>query len=346
MIAAAAAAWPGDAAGVLALLLLEDVVLERGQACLIPAGCPHAYVCGEILEVQAASNNTIKGGLTAHGEPTDKQGLVDIVTSGLLGTPGPASTSGTSGDRGRQGGTLGDQTPGKLHEGPPQMVEPVLPGSTSGSQGIGSVEGLQLYQPVVNEFQVWHAVVPGGHKGLDFVMDPGPGVLLVTGGAGVGVVKAGVVVSSALLDEAELHPGTALFIPAGSSLCLTGSSTTEALDLWMTTANSRMFSAQAAAPEGAALIPTGSDMRGGIAAATEGSAEGQSGVHLVVKDVSGDVDAGHVFTAAEQVAAAVMAGAAGSSCPANVKAAAAASAADGAARLSLQGSGAVPMEAD
>lgn len=47
MIAAAAAAWPDDAAGVLALLLLEDVVLERGQACLIPAGCPHAYVCGK-----------------------------------------------------------------------------------------------------------------------------------------------------------------------------------------------------------------------------------------------------------------------------------------------------------
>jgi hypothetical protein len=209
------------------------------------------------------------------------------------------------------------------------------------------VEGLQLYQPAVKEFQVWHAVVPGGHKGLDFVMDPGPGVVLVTGGAGVGVVKAGVVVSSELLDEAELHPGTALFIPAGSSLCLSGSSTTEALDLWMTTANSRMFSTtQAAAPEGAPLSPTGSDMRRSIAAAAGASAEGESGVQLVVKDPSGDVDTGHVFTAAEQVAAAVMAGAAGSSCPANVKDAAAASAADGAARLSLQGTGAAPMDTD
>jgi mannose-6-phosphate isomerase class I len=35
---------------------------------------------GEVLEIQAASNNTIKGGLT--GDPTDRQALVDIVTAG------------------------------------------------------------------------------------------------------------------------------------------------------------------------------------------------------------------------------------------------------------------------
>lgn len=47
MLAAVATAWPGDPAGVLALLLMEDVVLQRGESILIPAGCPHAYVCGE-----------------------------------------------------------------------------------------------------------------------------------------------------------------------------------------------------------------------------------------------------------------------------------------------------------
>jgi mannose-6-phosphate isomerase class I len=46
MLKAAAAAWPGEATGVLALLLLEDVVLGPGEAALIPSGCPHAYVCG------------------------------------------------------------------------------------------------------------------------------------------------------------------------------------------------------------------------------------------------------------------------------------------------------------
>jgi len=48
MLSAAARAWPDDPAGVLGLMLLEDVVLGPGEAVIIPAGCPHAYVCGEL----------------------------------------------------------------------------------------------------------------------------------------------------------------------------------------------------------------------------------------------------------------------------------------------------------
>lgn len=102
---------------------------------------------------------------------------------------------------------MGDPASGKLWEGPPQIVEPTVPGGAAGSQGSSSIEGLLLYQPAVDEFQVWHLVIPGGSKGLDYVMDPGPGVLLVTGGNGNAVAKAGVVKSSALTDETELHPG-------------------------------------------------------------------------------------------------------------------------------------------
>jgi hypothetical protein len=47
MLSAARKDWPDDPAGVLALMLLEDVVLGPGEAAIIPAGCPHAYVCGE-----------------------------------------------------------------------------------------------------------------------------------------------------------------------------------------------------------------------------------------------------------------------------------------------------------
>lgn len=47
MLCAAARAWPDDPAGVLGLMLLEDVVLGPGEAVIIPAGCPHAYICGE-----------------------------------------------------------------------------------------------------------------------------------------------------------------------------------------------------------------------------------------------------------------------------------------------------------
>lgn len=47
MLSAARIAWPDDPVGLLGLMLLEDVVLGPGEAVIIPAGCPHAYICGE-----------------------------------------------------------------------------------------------------------------------------------------------------------------------------------------------------------------------------------------------------------------------------------------------------------
>lgn len=47
MLSAARKEWPDDPEGVLALMLLEDVVLAPGEAVIIPAGCPHAYICGK-----------------------------------------------------------------------------------------------------------------------------------------------------------------------------------------------------------------------------------------------------------------------------------------------------------
>lgn len=46
-----------------------------------------------------------------------------------------------------------------------------------------------------------------GHKDVSMVVDPGPGLLLVAGGSGRGVVKAGVVTDDLLVDEVELQPG-------------------------------------------------------------------------------------------------------------------------------------------
>lgn len=161
---------------------------------------------GEILEVQAASNNTIKGGLTS--DPTDRQSLVDTVTGGLASpaanVPGP---SGTAGDASAvsQGDASSSSSPA-LFEGPPPVITPALPG---GSLPGGFVEGLQLYQPGfgVQEFQTWHVTGHAGQKPLGMVMDPGPGVVLVAGGSGLCTVKAGVVVDEDLVDELELHPG-------------------------------------------------------------------------------------------------------------------------------------------
>jgi hypothetical protein len=119
--------------------------------------------------------------------------------------------------------------------------------------------------------------------------------------------------------------GVSMFIPAGTSLSFTGSSSTAALDAWITTANSRMFTSNPA-PAAAAAGETEA-----TAAAVTGDAAGKTGAGTggVVQGSSGGLEPGVGFTAAEQVAAAVMAGAAGSSCPVNAQDASAAAAAGG-----------------
>lgn len=125
-----------------------------------------ALHAGEILEVQAASNNTIKGGLTAEDEPADKQGLVTACTGGLLHASGQASSpalqagvSISAADAAANfSGTPQGEAPtistGRIHEGPPCPVEPHgLSVGVAGGQG--GAQMLRMYQPAdVEEFQV------------------------------------------------------------------------------------------------------------------------------------------------------------------------------------------------
>ncbi len=55
--------FPGDS-GVLAALLMNRVALEPGEGCYIAPGQVHAYLHGTGIEVMAASDNVIRGGLT------------------------------------------------------------------------------------------------------------------------------------------------------------------------------------------------------------------------------------------------------------------------------------------
>lgn len=55
--------FPGDP-GVLVTLLLNRVDLQPGQAIHLPAGNVHAYLHGLGVEVMAASDNVLRGGLT------------------------------------------------------------------------------------------------------------------------------------------------------------------------------------------------------------------------------------------------------------------------------------------
>ena len=58
-----AAEYPGDP-GIVVSLLLNRVSLRRGEALFLPAGNIHAYLSGLGVELMAASDNVLRGGLT------------------------------------------------------------------------------------------------------------------------------------------------------------------------------------------------------------------------------------------------------------------------------------------
>lgn len=83
--AAAAAAWvprlmdlhPGDAS-TLAPLLLRLIELVPGDGIFVASGVLHAYLHGAGVEVQASSDNVLRGGLT--GKPVDIADLLSVMS--------------------------------------------------------------------------------------------------------------------------------------------------------------------------------------------------------------------------------------------------------------------------
>lgn len=68
--------YPGDP-GAVAPFFLSLFTLSPGQGIYIPAGVLHSYLGGTILEIMAASDNVIRGGMT--GKKIDVAQLIDIV---------------------------------------------------------------------------------------------------------------------------------------------------------------------------------------------------------------------------------------------------------------------------
>lgn len=70
--------YPGDT-GALVALSLNHVKLSPGQAIYLPAGNLHAYLSGLGLEVMAASDNVIRGGLTSkHIDKAELRQITDF----------------------------------------------------------------------------------------------------------------------------------------------------------------------------------------------------------------------------------------------------------------------------
>ena len=77
-VGALAEAYPGDP-GIVISLLLNRVRLHRGEALYLAAGNIHAYLAGLGIELMAASDNVLRGGLTPkHIDVTELLDVLDF----------------------------------------------------------------------------------------------------------------------------------------------------------------------------------------------------------------------------------------------------------------------------
>jgi len=84
LIADLAVEFPCDN-GLLVSVLMNQVTLQPGQALFLPAGNIHSYLSGLGVEVMAASDNVLRGGLTK--KPIDLDELMEILSFEPLTDP-------------------------------------------------------------------------------------------------------------------------------------------------------------------------------------------------------------------------------------------------------------------
>jgi mannose-6-phosphate isomerase len=84
LVPSLASHYPGDP-GVLVALLLNHVRLAPGEAIWMPAGNMHAYLDGTAVEIMAASDNVLRGGLTPKRVDVDE--LLRVLRFEVLDDP-------------------------------------------------------------------------------------------------------------------------------------------------------------------------------------------------------------------------------------------------------------------
>lgn len=90
-----AQAYPSDP-GVVVALLMNHVILRRGEGMFLRAGLLHAYVSGLGIEIMAASDNVLRGGLTPKHIDVDELMSVVDATPGPVPVVLPTSANGSS----------------------------------------------------------------------------------------------------------------------------------------------------------------------------------------------------------------------------------------------------------
>jgi mannose-6-phosphate isomerase len=67
--------------GIASALLMNHMILKRGEGVFVPAGMPHAYLSGLGVEVMLASDNVLRGGLTPKHIDVDELSKVLVFES-------------------------------------------------------------------------------------------------------------------------------------------------------------------------------------------------------------------------------------------------------------------------
>ncbi|KAF6259281.1 RmlC-like cupin domain-containing protein [Scenedesmus sp. NREL 46B-D3] len=113
---------------------------------------------------------------------------------------------------------------------------------------------VKAYRPPFDEFEIQHIEVPAGES-VAVPTNPGPLLLLVHAGAGAAKAAEGSTVKDgALQQQAELHRGSIVFVPAGTSLTYDASAAGP-LQIWVAAVNAKVFAAPVEAPAEAAEAP-------------------------------------------------------------------------------------------
>ena len=139
--------YPGDP-GVVVALLMNHIVLARGEGIFLRAGLLHAYVSGLGVEIMAASDNVLRGGLTPKHIDVDELLHVLDATPGLVPVIRPAGGASvveypvTVGDFALQRITLSAEDVRVRVEGPSMVL------ATAGDVAVTSAGGTSATVPV------------------------------------------------------------------------------------------------------------------------------------------------------------------------------------------------------
>ncbi len=137
--------YPGDP-GIVISLLLNRVTLTAGQALYLPAGNVHAYLRGLGVELMAASDNVLRGGLTP--KHIDVPELLDVLDFASLPVPYLVPTSPVPGLQLFQPDvddfvlariTVGDEVPSVAYPPRGAAIAICVAGSVTVAGGTGSV---------------------------------------------------------------------------------------------------------------------------------------------------------------------------------------------------------------